>query len=34
VAQIREQLRDLERILKMKPDYEVIKVKGGEIGKL
>jgi len=34
VAQIREQLRDLKRILKLKPSYEVIKVEGGEVIKL
>ena len=34
LAQIREQLRDLERILQMKPNYQVIKVKGGEVVKL
>ena len=31
LAQIREQLRDLKRILKMEPSYEVMKVKGGEV---
>jgi len=34
LAQIKEQLRDLKRIIKMKPSYEVIKVKGGEVIKL
>ncbi len=34
LAQVKEQLRDLERILKMKPNYEVIKMKGGEVVKL
>ena len=31
VAQIKEQLKDLKRIMKLKPNYEVIKVKGGEV---
>ena len=31
LAQIKEQLRDLKRILKMKPSYRVIEVKNGEL---
>jgi len=30
LAQAKEQLRDLRKILKMKPNYQMIKVKNGE----
>jgi len=34
LAQIKEQLRDLESILKLKHNHEVVKVKNGSIYKL
>jgi len=34
LAQVKEQLRDLKRIMQIKPNYQVIKVKNGEIYKL
>lgn len=34
MAQIKEQLRDLKRILKMSPNNQVIKVKNGEFYRL